>query len=81
MWLGGYRKFQKLIVSDITASQDSRSKTCPERSRRESEKEIWQRRFWKHVTRDDTDDRRHIDDTHYNPVRYAYELANVLNLL
>ena len=44
-------------------------------------KEIWQRRFWKHVTRDDTDDRRHIDDIHYNPVRHAYELANVLNLL
>jgi hypothetical protein len=34
-----------------------------------------------YVIRDDADDRRHIDDIHYNSVRHAYELANVLNLL
>ena len=33
---------------------------------------IWQRRFWEHAIRDDTDLQRHIDYLHYNPVKHGH---------
>lgn len=35
------------------------------------EKEIWQRRFWEHVIRDEEDWKRHMDYIHYNPVKHG----------
>jgi putative transposase len=35
-------------------------------------KEVWQRRFWEHLLRDDEDWRRHMDYIHYNPVKHGY---------
>ncbi len=35
------------------------------------EKGIWQRRYWEHAIRDDTDFERHIDYIHYNPVKHG----------
>ena len=35
------------------------------------EKGIWQRRFWEHLIRDDTDFKRHFDYIHYNPVKHG----------
>jgi putative transposase len=35
------------------------------------EKGIWQRRYWEHVIRDDTDMARHIDYIHFNPVKHG----------
>jgi len=34
------------------------------------EKGLWQRRYWEHAIRDDTDLTRHIDYIHFNPVRH-----------
>lgn len=31
----------------------------------------WQKRFWEHCIRDDHDLRRHMDYTHYNPVKHG----------
>ncbi|WP_305906783.1 transposase [Methylomarinum sp. Ch1-1] len=36
------------------------------------EKQFWQRRFWEHVIRGETDWRNHIDYIHYNPVKHDY---------
>ena len=36
------------------------------------EKQVWQRRFWEHVIRDEDDWRRHVDYIHYNPVKHGY---------
>ena len=36
------------------------------------ERGIWQRRFWEHALRDDTDLERHLDYIHYNPVKHGY---------
>jgi putative transposase len=36
------------------------------------EREVWQRRFWEHVIRDEADWRRHMDYIHYNPVKRGY---------
>ncbi|HEX3504717.1 MAG TPA: transposase [Xanthobacteraceae bacterium] len=32
---------------------------------------LWQRRFWEHTIRDETDFGRHIDYIHYNPVKHG----------
>jgi putative transposase len=39
------------------------------------ERGIWQRRYWEHVIRDDRDLERHIDYTHFNPVKHGYVQA------
>jgi putative transposase len=36
------------------------------------EKNIWQRRFWEHLIRDEEDLKRHLDYIHYNPVKHGY---------
>ena len=36
------------------------------------EKQVWQRRFWEHLLRDEEDWRRHMDYIHYNPVKHGY---------
>ena len=43
----------------------------PSRVRRK-ERGVWQRRFWDHLIRDETDLERHFDYTHYNPVKHGY---------
>jgi REP-associated tyrosine transposase len=35
------------------------------------DKGIWQRRYWEHVIRNETDLERHIDYIHYNPVKHG----------
>jgi putative transposase len=35
------------------------------------EKGIWQRRYWEHAIRDDRDLERHVEYTHYNPVKHG----------
>ncbi|MDS4011478.1 MAG: transposase [Defluviicoccus sp.] len=32
---------------------------------------LWQRRFWEHLIRDDGDFARHVDYIHYNPVKHG----------
>jgi putative transposase len=34
------------------------------------EHQLWQRRFWEHTIRDDTDFARHVDYVHFNPVKH-----------
>ena len=38
------------------------------------EKQVWQRRFWEHLIRDENDYQRHLDYIHYNPVKHGYVL-------
>ncbi len=33
---------------------------------------IWQRRYWEHAIRDDSDLAAHLDYVHFNPVRHGY---------
>jgi putative transposase len=35
------------------------------------ERGIWQRRFWEHTIRDDTDYAAHLDYIHFNPVKHV----------
>lgn len=36
------------------------------------ERGIWQRRYWEHLIRDDSNRARHVDYIHYNPVKHGY---------
>ena len=38
---------------------------------RKQEKAVWQRRFWEHQIRDETDYGQHVDYIHYNPVKHG----------
>lgn len=33
---------------------------------------LWQRRYWEHTIRNETDMARHVDYIHYNPVKHGY---------
>ncbi len=46
---------------------------CVTKSRlKKGERDVWQRRFWEHLIRDENDLRRHIEYIHYNPVKHGY---------
>ena len=48
-------------------------------SRRDKrERGIWQRRYWEHQIRDETDLARHVDYIHYNPVKHGWAERPVL---
>ena len=36
------------------------------------ERDIWQRRFWEHLIRDENDYEKHVNYIHYNPVKHGY---------
>jgi putative transposase len=36
------------------------------------ERGIWQRRYWEHLMRDETDFARHVDYIHWNPVKHGH---------
>ena len=40
--------------------------------RKHGERAIWQRRYWEHLIRDETDFARHVDYVHYNPVKHGW---------
>lgn len=40
--------------------------------RAKRERGIWQRRYWEHQIRDETDLARHVDYIHYNPVKHGW---------
>lgn len=60
-----------LIKQHVTRYCDDRRRMVEvtESRQRRREATIWQRRFWEHMIRDDTDFRHHIDYIHYNPVK------------
>ena len=49
----------------------SKHKPVPSSQARKGEVCIWQRRFWEHLIRDNSDLHRHINYIHYNPVKHG----------
>lgn len=56
----------KMLFSRAIPKDERRSETRINRR----ERGIWQRRYWEHLIKDETDYRAHIDDVHINPVRH-----------
>jgi putative transposase len=58
-----------LIKSGFSRGLDSKQRSASKVGKRE--KGIWQRRYWEHAIRDDTDLERHVDYIHFNPVKHG----------
>jgi putative transposase len=52
-----------------SASPSTQSETSSRQRR--CERDVWQRRFWEHLIRDDEDFDRHFDYIHCNPVKHG----------
>ena len=57
---GRWREIKKAVSREIDTRTNARG-----------ERPVWQRRFWEHAIRDETDWRRHVDYIHYNPVKHG----------
>jgi putative transposase len=62
----------RLIKSHFTRNFSSHSRVSGNSSRiRKGEQDVWQRRYWEHLIRDENDLARHIEYIHYNPVKHG----------
>jgi putative transposase len=59
-----------LIKSGFSRGLDPQLRSASKIVKRE--KGIWQRRYWEHAIRDETDFQRHIDYIHFNPVKHGH---------
>ena len=59
-----------LIKSGFSRGLDAQPRSASKIVKRE--KGIWQRRYWEHAIRDDTDLDRHVDYIHFNPVKHGH---------
>jgi putative transposase len=60
----------RLIKADFAKSLPATERRSLVRQRR-GERGIWQRRYWEHLIRDDTDFAAHMDYVHINPVKHG----------
>ena len=61
---------KKEFTKALLASGGDEQPTTVSRRQR-NERGIWQRRYWEHQIRDETDLERHVDYIHYNPVKHG----------
>jgi putative transposase len=64
----------RLIKSFTTkhcANELALAATTTASRQRRKEKNLWQRRFWEHLIRDENDFIKHCDYIHYNPVKHG----------
>jgi len=62
---GRWRRIKSLFTHDVVG------RGLPVTRNRRGEYNLWQRRFWEHTIRDDSDFGRHVDYIHYNPVKHG----------
>jgi len=62
----------KRIVSKRCDSLKSSESSVSNSRGKRGEVSFWQRRFWEHCIRDEQDLQRHLDYTHWNPVKHGY---------
>jgi putative transposase len=60
-----------LIKAGFSRQLERTEQVNPSRATKR-ERGIWQRRFWEHQIRDDTDLAHHVDYIHYNPVKHGW---------
>lgn len=64
-----YSRRWRAIKSNFT--HELRLSGMPLTPDKRGEYRLWQRRFWEHTIRDDTDFQRHVDYIHWNPVKHG----------
>jgi putative transposase len=60
-----------LIKRNFSTGLPADTRRTPSKLERR-EKGIWQRRFWEHAIRNDADLEKHVDYTHFNPVKHGH---------
>ena len=65
-WMSIKAQFSKKY-SAAGGKESQRNALC----KRRKEAAIWQRRYWEHLIKDDSDYQRHFDYIHYNPVKHG----------
>lgn len=68
----------KLLTTRACPQYHLSPNIMPHSKHKRHEKGIWQRRFYEHHIRDDSDMQRHMDYLHYNPVKHGY-VNNVMD--
>ena len=66
-----WRKLKGIFSREFRARGDLSHETTSSR-RRTREVTVWQRRYWEHRIRDVDDFGRHVDYTHFNPVKHGH---------
>ncbi len=61
----------KSAVSRAVGAQYRREEWLNGSKLKHREATIWQRRFWEHCIRDESDLQRHVDYLHFNPVKHG----------
>jgi putative transposase len=61
----------RLIKSSFSRALP-RSEWVSNSRRQKGERGVWQRRYWEHTIRDETDLARHINYIHFNPVKHGH---------
>ena len=61
----------KTYVTKHCAKQLNLPISISESRQKRKESNLWQRRFWEHLIRDEEDFNRHLDYIHYNPVKHG----------
>lgn len=62
---GRWRRIKSAFTRDVI------SKGFAFKRDKRGEYELWQKRFWEHTIRDETDLARHVDYIHYNPIKHG----------
>ena len=66
-----FAKRWMLIKAGFSRQLPKRERISDSRKNK-GERGLWQRRYWEHLIRDETDFARHVDYIHYNPVKHGY---------
>lgn len=66
-----HSKRWRLIKTEFSRALPPGEDRTPSRAA-QGERGIWQRRYWEHLIRDETDFARHVNYIHYNPVKHGY---------
>ena len=62
---GRWRRIKGLFSSCLIAAGESIERHA------NGDLALWQRRYWEHTIHDDSDFERHVDYTHFNPVKHG----------
>jgi len=65
-------RFLKTYVTKECANQLNLPEPLTPSRQKRGEHNLWQRRFWEHLIRDDHDFEKHVDYIHWNPVKHGY---------
>ncbi len=66
-----YPRRWSLIKGGFSRAIEKTEAVSPAR-RRKRERSLWQRRYWEHQIRDDTDLARHVEYIHINPAKHGH---------